>query len=412
MKNELDQLMEHRNLDAIFVQGKVLGNPPMVYMLNGVPLTRAIFVKKRGEAPVLVVSPMEREEAGRTGYDMVLNTQYRYHELLREYPDDVVKASVVYYQRIFADLDVTGRVGCYGYVDQGYAYQLLTALDAASRDITLVGEVHQNLIREARATKGEEEVARIRDVASRTVDVVEKTVQFLQSCEVGDDEVLRRPDGTILRVGAVHDHINHLIAANRLEDPEGFIFATGRDAGIPHSRGSREKPMQLGESIVFDIFPREVGGGYFFDITRTFSLGYAPEALQALYDDTLACLTKLKENVRVGEEARRYQQMTCAFFEERGYPTVGQDPATVKGYVHGIGHGLGLEIHEAPSFQDAPINDTLLKPGHVFTLEPGLYFPDEGMGCRLEDVLWIDREGEVHTLTQAPYTLVIPMENH
>ncbi len=411
MKQELDTLMACRDLDALFVQGKVLGNPPMAYMLNGAPLTRAIFVKKRGESPVLVASPMEREEAARTGYEIVLTTRYGYRELLRRYPDDVVKASVVYYKRIFEDLGVKGRVGCYGYVDQGYAYCLLTALDAALPDVTLVGEIHQNLIREARATKGEEEVARIRDVARRTVDVVMKTVQFLQSCEVGDDEVLRMSDGTVLNVRAVHEHINYLIAANRLEDPEGFIFATGRDAGIPHSRGSLEKPMRLGESIVFDIFPREAGGGYFFDITRTFCLGYATDAVQAIYDDTLACLTTVKDSVEVGEKTRRYQQMACAFFDDRGYPTIAQDPTTVEGYVHGIGHGLGLEIHEAPSFQDASINEAILKPGHIFTVEPGLYFPDDGMGCRLEDVLWIDQEGEVHNLTQAPYTLVVPMRD-
>ncbi len=409
MRRELDQLMERRDLDAVFIQGKVLGNPPLIYVLNGASLTRAVFIKKRGADPVLVVSPMEREEAAKTGYDLVLTPRYRYRELLQQYPDDVVKASVVYYQRIFEDLGVQGRVGCYGYVDQGYAYQLLDALDAETPDVTLVGEIHQNLIREARATKGEDEVARIRDVARRTVDVVAKTVQFLQSCAVGEDEILRQPDGTILSVGDVHEHINYLIAANRLEDPEGFIFATGRDAGIPHSRGSREKSIRLGESIVFDLFPREIGGGYFFDITRTFCLGHAPEEVQTLYDDTLACLNTLKENVKVGEAARRYQQMACAFFEDRGYPTIAQDPTTVEGYVHGIGHGLGLEIHEAPSFQDASINKARLKPGHVFTVEPGLYFPDQGMGCRLEDVLWIDQEGEVHNLTQAPYTLVVPM---
>jgi Xaa-Pro aminopeptidase len=412
MKRDLDQLMERRDLDAVFIQGKVLGNPPMVYVLNGASLTRAVFLKKRNETPVLVVSPMERDEAAKTGYEVVLTTRYRYDELLRQYPDDIVAASVAYYRRIFEDLGVKGRVGCYGYVDQGYAYKLLAALDAASPDFTLVGEIHQNLIREARATKGTEEVARVRDVARRTIDVVTKTVQFLQSCDVGADEVLRHPDGTVLSVGDVHDHITYLIAANRLEDPEGFIFAAGRDAGIPHSRGTRKNPIRLGESIVFDIFPREIGGGYFFDITRTFCLGYAPKAVQSLYDDTLACLSMLEENVKVGEETRHYQQMACAFFEDRGYPTIGQDPTTVDGYVHGIGHGLGLEIHEAPSFQDAPINKARLNSGHIFTVEPGLYFPDEGMGCRLEDVLWIDQDGDVHNLTQAPYTLVVPMGDH
>ena len=73
--------------------------------------------------------------------------------------------------------------------------------------------------------------------------------------------------------------------------------------------------------------------------------------------------------------------------------------------MHTLGHGVGLDVHEEPFFRA----ETLLRPGHVFTIEPGLYYPDEGMGCRIEDVLWIDESGGVHNLTDFPYDLVIPM---
>ncbi len=410
MKSDLDALMQARNLDAILISGKMLGNPPLVYVLQGARLTRALFIKKRGETPQLIVNPMEREEALHAGYPVRLSSDFGYADLLREHNGDALATAVAYQRRIFSDLGIAGRVGCYGYHDQGAGYRFLKALDTATPDIEVVGEYDNDLLLEARATKDAAEVARIQDVGERTLEVVRQTVLFLQRHPVGADEVLRKP-GTDepLRVADVHAQICRLLAAHSLEDPEGFIFATGRDAGIPHSKGTPTAPLRLGESIVFDIFPREMGG-YFFDFTRTFSLGYAPEPLQALHRDVLDSLEHVKAALRVGVGASAYQRMTCDFFQSRGHSTVAQDSATLCGYVHSLGHGVGLDIHEAPSFYDSPANTTLLQPGHVFTLEPGLYYPDQGMGCRLEDVMWIDAAGAVQTLTHFPYELVVPLE--
>ena len=66
---------------------------------------------------------------------------------------------------------------------------------------------------------------------------------------------------------------------------------------------------------------------------------------------------------------------------DRGHPTVAEDPSTQRGYVHGIAHGVGLDVHEAPRFYNDPSNETRLLPGHIFAIEPGLYYPDAGMGC-------------------------------
>jgi Xaa-Pro aminopeptidase len=99
--------------------------------------------------------------------------------------------------------------------------------------------------------------------------------------------------------------------------------------------------------------------------------------------------------------------MTCEFFEKRGHPTIASDSKTEEGYVHSLGHGLGLAIHEEPSFRDDPTNTDVLRPGHVFACEPGLYYPDQGYGIRIEDAIWIDDEGDVHNLTDFPKELVI-----
>lgn len=405
MRTDLDHLMAKRNLDAMVVTGLVRGNPALIYLLNGAPISHAIWIKKRGYEPTLIVGSMEREEAQSAGLAVILDSKYAYQQLLREHEGNAIAARVAFYGKVFDDLGIEGNVGFYGMEDQGSAYCLLRALDNAFANLTVVGEYGSNLLAEARATKSSSEVLRIREAGRRTAAVVRATVDFLQTHVVDPAQTLRRPDGQVLTVGDVHAFIRRQVALQELEDPEGFIFSTGRDAGIPHSKGTLEAPMRLGESIVFDIFPREAGGGYFFDMTRTFCLGYAPEPVQRLHDDTRFCMESVLAQVAVGQEARRYQALTCECYRRRGHATIEETPETLSGYVHGLGHGVGLDVHEEPFFRAS----ALLQPGHVFTIEPGLYYPDEGMGCRIEDVLWIDEAGEVHNLTDFPYDLIIPM---
>jgi len=397
--------MEERGLDAALVGGAVHGNPAMYYMTNGAGLTGGFVLKKRGEEPVLLCWPMEREEAAASGLTVVNLGQYDFTSIVRELGDQLA-ATVELYRRVFADLGVSGRVGFYGLQDRGHAWVLLNALNAQLEGIEVHGDFDVTLIDAARATKDLAEAERIREVGRRTCAVVARTVEFLQSHRV-KDEMLVQADGTPLTIGRVHEEINRFLAEQRLEDPEGFIFSIGRDAGIPHSKGRPDDVIALGQTIVFDIFPREAGGGYFFDMTRTFCLGYAPPEVEQAYQEVHECVERLIEAYEVGTEARHYQQMTCEFFESRGHPTIASDTKTEIGYVHTVGHGLGLAIHEEPRFADIPTNTDVLKPGHVFTCEPGLYYPDRGFGMRIEDVIWIDPDGTVHDLTEFPKGLVI-----
>jgi Xaa-Pro aminopeptidase len=407
MKQDLDRLMEERGLDAVLVAGKVHGNPAMYYMTNGAGLTGGHVLKKRGEEPVLLCSPIERGEAAASGLTIVNINKYDFVSILRE-ADDRLTATVELYRRIFADLGVGGRVGFYGLMDRGSAWVALNALDAQLEDIEVYGDFDVTLIDAARATKDPAEAGRIREVGRRTCAIVSRTVEFLKSHRV-KDEMLVQADSTPLTIGRVHEEISRLIAEERLEDPEGFIFAIGRDAGVPHSKGRPEDVVELGKTIVFDIFPCEAGGGYFFDMTRTFCLGYVPPEVEKAYQEVYECVESLIEAYEVGTETRHYQQMTCEFFESHGHPTIASDAKTEIGYVHTVGHGLGLAVHEEPRFGDVPANTDVLKPGHVFTCEPGLYYPERGFGIRIEDVIWIDPEGVVHNLTDFPKKLVIEL---
>ena len=82
-------------------------------------------------------------------------------------------------------------------------------------------------------------------------------------------------------------------------------------------------------------------------------------------------------------------------------------PSTQEGYVHSLGHGVGLEIHSRPRFSS--VSEETIQAGHVFTIEPGLYYPDRGFGIRIEDTYYVDSDGSIHSLTPFPKDLVIPV---
>jgi Xaa-Pro aminopeptidase len=187
------------------------------------------------------------------------------------------------------------------------------------------------------------------------------------------------------------------------EDHE-TILSIGRDAAIPHSRGNPRDPIREGVPIVLDIFPSDKASGYFFDLTRTFCLGPIPDELRRIHADVLEAFALARDAMRPGTPAGSYQDLVCDFFEGKGYPTARANPATTEGYVHGLGHGVGLEVHEKPSFSLLPPNRDLIEVGDVVTIEPGLYFPDRAIGVRIEDTFVVREEG-VESLCDGNYGL-------
>jgi Xaa-Pro aminopeptidase len=165
------------------------------------------------------------------------------------------------------------------------------------------------------------------------------------------------------------------------------IVAGGRQACDPHERGYG--PLRAHEPIIIDIFPRSQKTGYFGDITRTVVRGRASEAVGKLYDTVRRgqniAFRKIRANAPTGDAHCAVQE----FFERQGYKTR-RHHGRMEGFFHGTGHGLGLEIHESPR---VGANSTgKLQPGHIVTVEPGLYYPEIG-GVRLEDVALVTTNG-------------------
>ena len=158
--------------------------------------------------------------------------------------------------------------------------------------------------------------------------------------------------------------------------PTNTIVAGGEQACDPHDLGSG--PLKADSLIILDVFPKDGRSGYYGDLTRTVVRGKANEAQRALWSTVLDAQKFALQNIRAGDSGAALQKEVSEYFKEKGYPAEIRNERWV-GFFHGLGHGIGLEIHEQPR-----IAKTNFKTGQVLTVEPGLYFPGVG-GVRIED---------------------------
>lgn len=412
MKSDLDALMQARQLDAILVFGDAEHNPSMYYFVGGGHVSGALLIKKMGKEPVLFYNDMERDEAARSGLKTVSYSEYPLSDYLAQADGDGQFATALRFKSILSDYGITGgRIIVYGKVEFSQLFGMMMKLANLMPELEFVGEsaIDSTLLR-AMETKDDVEVARIRQMGAVTTTVVKMVQDYLTSCEVREDEVLLKEDGHPLKLGDVKGKISRWLAERGATEVEGTIFAIGRDAGVPHSVGDPEDLMTLGKTIVFDIFPAEQGGGYFYDFTRTWSLGYATPDAQALYDQVHEVYDKVIENLDLNASFIDYHRMTCEYFESKGHKSQLNTVAPLDGYVHSLGHGVGLNIHERPTSGLTASEDNILKPGVVITIEPGLYYPDQGMGFRIEDTYWVRTDGKIELLAEYPYDFVLPMK--
>lgn len=412
MKSDLDALMQAQNLDALLVFGDAEHNPPMYYFVGGGHVSGALLIKKAGKEPVLFYNDMERDEAAKSGLKTVSFREFPVSEFDEQANGDRMLANAMRLRKILEQHGLSGgRVAVYGKTEFSVVFGIMMKLVQLMPEVEFIGEgLGGSTLLYAMETKDDVEVAHIRQMGAVTTTVVKMVQDYLTSREVREDEVLLKEDGSPLTIGDVKGKISLWLAERGAVSVEGLIFAMGRDAGVPHSVGDPQDLMTLGKTIVFDIFPAEQGGGYFYDFTRTWSLGYATPEAQSLYDQVHEIYNKVIENLDLNASFIDYQRMTCEYFESKGHKTQLSTHLPLDGYVHSLGHGVGLNIHERPASALTASPDNILKPGVVVTIEPGLYYPEKGMGFRIEDTYWVRPDGNIEILAEYPYDFVLPMK--
>jgi Xaa-Pro aminopeptidase len=228
------------------------------------------------------------------------------------------------------------------------------------------------MLEELRGIKDDVELDALRRAVRATDVVFGETVRWLKHLKRSK----RLPTEE-----AVAWKVRDIIHSRRLGEPAfDTIVASGKHAARPHHEPTTKR-LKIGEMVIFDLGVKV--DGYHADMTRTVFLGQPTSRQRAMYVTTLgaqaAAVRYLKRGGRRAAEADKVARRTI----EAKFPGA---------FGHALGHGVGLEIHEHPTLSEK--SKDVLRPGMVFSVEPGIYVPGEG-GVRIEDLVLLKRSGSV-----------------
>jgi Xaa-Pro aminopeptidase len=337
----------------------------------------------------LLVSGLEygRATASSDAETVARFADYDYQERVAEAGRTAGRAAVV--AEFLADRDVDSVA-----VPPTFPVGTADGLRDAGLRVTVDGE---DTVTRIRAVKTDAEVAHIRR-AQRANERAMAAAESLLSAATVVDGVLAE-DGEPLTSERVRRAIELALVEQGCALDE-TIVACGADAADPHERGSG--PLRADEPIVVDIFPRDKETRYHADMTRTFLKGEPSPTLREWFDLTDEARRAALDAIEPGVTGEAVHHAACAVYEAAGLPTLRTDRSAERGFIHGTGHGVGLDVHELPRLAS---DGDELEPGNVVTVEPGLYDPAVG-GVRIEDLVVVTADG-YENLTEYPIELVV-----
>jgi len=402
MHHDLDRLMKERGLSGLVVFAHDRESAAMQYV-TGQPLHYGIYFRTVQGAALLIHDPMERDTAAKVGCE---HGGFPKHGLPRIMDEEATPARA--FGRLIGEtcarLGMGGSIGFYGDLPAGFAHVLF----ARMREIVPGLRAHDaspDLLAAARVTKEEAEVEAMRHASRGAVAAMERVREFLAGLR-RDGDAFRHDGAGPATLGDLRRLILRTYLEHGVAEDGASIVSMGRDAGVPHNRGNDGDLLRAGTPILVDIFPAGPTG-YHSDMTRTFCIGPAPAPLRELYDDVRRAFDAAMESLAAGTPCRSHHLRVCDVFDARGHATQISRPGTEEGYVHGLGHGVGLAVHEAPSLGGPASNLALLEPRMVVTVEPGLYYPERGLGARIEDLVHVRPDGTLENLTPCSYELEV-----
>ncbi len=400
MLADLDQLLRARSIDTLLVPMHEVLHPAFRWISRGAKVTKGYAIKRAGEEPLLVTYPMERDEATATGLPTRLVHDFDHDRIFKSAPNAVV-AYGEFFDGVLRALGCGPSLAFAGNLPIHLYLGIADELQA--RGWNVVRSSGEDLVQLARKRKERWEIEAIASVGERTEQVVDRVREVLREAIVEDGHVLHR--GEVLTLGHLKQLVSSEIARLGMAEDHETILSQGRDAAVPHSRGDAAAPVRPSLPIVLDIFPLDRESGYFFDLTRTFCVGPVSEELAQVHAHVLEAFELAEKEMVAGTPATAYQNLVCDFFEARGYATTRSNPRTLDGYVHSLGHGVGLDIHEKPFFGLAATNQDVIEVGDIVTIEPGLYFPEREIGVRIEDTFVVTEDGRVASLCRGSRAL-------
>jgi Xaa-Pro aminopeptidase len=375
--DSLDAALKKSGADA-FVLFASSDDADMRYLTRIVMHDPFIFVKRLRQPGMIIVSQMEYDRACRESTTAVMTrTQAGLPDILKRERNPANATAQM----------ITGQTGKTVLVSPHFPAALLRALEEETTRVI----VDDGTVERMRAKKSRDEIRLLKNVQKNTVDAMALAITLIRSAKVKKGVLYHGgvPLTSELVRTAVHKHL-----MDRDCRVVETIVSCGYDTALPHIIGSG--PLRAHQPIVIDMFPQDETTGYYADMTRTVSKGAPDQQIMDMYAAVRDAQQLGISRVKTGVTGADVHQSVVDYFKDHGYES------NSRGFVHNLGHGVGLQVHELPVVGPAGEG---LKSGHVITIEPGLYYSGIG-GVRLEDMGAVTASGFAN-FTRFPEELIV-----
>jgi Xaa-Pro aminopeptidase len=378
-------------MSAVLIIGDTMRNPELRHEVPlGIP--DAFVYAEVDDRRIVAISSMEatRVDALGTGLEVRPTEEFGADEIRRS-GVDVDEGARQLTLRIVQGLGIDRAT-----VPRGFPLGFADALRAAGVELT----VDQKLFDDRRRRKTGHELAGIRraqKAAEAGVAVARELLARAERVNGGLSVDGETVTSELLKERIQAEFLRHGALA------EEMIASHGPQTAVGHDMGSG--PVGADDVVLLDLFPVDLESACYADITRTFVVGDAPNEIREWYALCREALELGAAEVRPGADGGAIHRLVSEFFAERGFPTQltkAEGEVLRDGFYHGLGHGVGLEVHEAPGL--GMLGHELVA-GDVITIEPGLYRHGFG-GVRVEDLLLVTDDG-YERLTDCPYDLEV-----
>ncbi|MGD9396080.1 MAG: Xaa-Pro peptidase family protein [Candidatus Thorarchaeota archaeon] len=386
MLDDMDTLMEKYEIDGIFAYGCPFDSPNLLWLTGFRSGDEIYYLQNKNEqgvigAPFNTLHRVKKESFVKRTYDLSELTV----QLLKE-NKQIMENRDALIGPMLRD-EFTGKT--LGVPDEIPA-SVLVILQKLGYDVKVV----RDLVPDARATKSSEEIKKIKKAGDATVGAISKVIEMVKDSDVGANRTLMYK-GKPLTVGQVKLALEHFLLDKNAECAEDTILAVGDKAFDWHYLGNPEDELKADMPIILDVYPRLKQERYVADVTRTFVKGRPTKKVKEMFEAAQAAADAAVDVLTDGSKIDDVNLACFNTLKDLGFDSRRLNPEAKDGMTHGLGHGIGLEVHEQPSMYK---REDYFAEGHVMAIEPGVYLEGIG-GVRIENDYAVTK-GKAELLTR------------
>jgi len=400
LRSDIDQILVEKGAKALLLYSESSKDANMYYLTRFLAPDAFILLKKVDQPSTIVTGSMEFERAKRESMvkDVRSYDEYNYLKIIKTAKEPQVGLLKFIASVVNKEIGKKSLIA----VPQSFSGLLLDFL----RNESLNVKPFSNLVEKARETKEPDEVNEIAAVQKVVEKVTSEIIKTISNCDVGSNKTLVYKENgrkQPLTVGKVKSLMGRGFIEQEVVTPEPMIVACGSKSAMPHYQGDPEDLLKANQPIVMDFSPQSLRKRYLSDMTRTVVKGKAPKEIKKMFEAVFEARNVSLDALHAGMLGSDMFSLCCDVLEKAGYPTTCGGRQIEKGFTHGLGHGVGLEVHEPPRMNE--VYKFPLKEHTIVTVEPGLYDPKIG-GVRIEDIVEVTKKG-YRNLTKMPIQLEI-----